>query len=193
MAQQKEQKRQKATDNKSIINSVAIVTNRNFKEIYNKRVTIEEVSNGIAKVQVLESDDICYHYVPLKWLKVLSDKESIEAYMENCYRKLEELFDESGDLVKRASEQILEGKIEYDKDGNINNNGKKPSERQVEPQEPSNDSADNFFKHIIEASELLSSCSKFCRDYKVSPIYFVSRLSEHLYSMHERYALKFKK
>lgn len=115
MAQQKGQKKQDV-EKKDLTHSVAIVTNRNFKDIYNKKVAIEEVNNGIAKVQELESDDICYYYVPLRWLKVLSDKETIEAYKENCGRMLDELLDGSGDLVKRMFEQIVEGKIEYDKD-----------------------------------------------------------------------------
>lgn len=222
MTKQKEQKRQKATDNKSIINSVAIVTNRNFKDIYNKKVAIEEVNNGIAKVQELESDDICYYYVPLRWLKVLSDKETIEAYKENCGRMLDELLDGSGDLVKRMFEQIVEGKIEYDKDGNIVNVKGNPKEGNKELAEkkfaeglriisrskvfekgtPSNaesatvgddeDSEENYLKHALKGGDLLVKCSQFCRDYKVSPIYFISKLSEHLYCMHERYAPKVK-
>lgn len=220
MAQQKKQKRQKATDNNSFVNGVAIVTNRNFKEIYNKKVAIEDVNNGIAKVWELESDNICYYYVPLRWLKVLSDKESMEAYKENCGRMLDELLDGSGDLVKRMFEQIVGDKIEYDKDGNIINTkgdskeGDKElaekyfaeglqiiSRRKVlEKGTPSNadcatvgnddDSEENYLKHALKGGDLLVKCSQFCRDYKVSPIYFISKLSEHLYCMHERYAPK---
>ena len=55
------------------------------------------------------------------------------------------------------------------------------------------DSERNYSNHILEGGDLLIKCSKFCRDYKVSPIYFISKLSEHLYCMHERYAPKDKK
>lgn len=221
MAQQKEQKRQKATDNKRIVHSVAIVTNRNFKEIYNKKVAIEDVNNGVAKVQELGNNNICYYYVPLRYLKVLSDKESIEAYQENCGRMLDELLDGSGDLVKRMFEQIVGSKIKYDKDGNVINvkgnpkeGNKKLAEKKLveslriisrrkglEKGTPSNtdcttvghhdeDSEQNFFEHHDEGGNLMIQCSQFCRNYKVSPIYFISQLSEHLYAMHERYAPK---
>lgn len=221
MTHQKGQKKQDA-EKKDLTHSVAIVTNRNFKDIYNKKVAIEEVNNGIAKVQELESDDICYYYVPLRWLKVLSDKKTIEAYKENCGRMLDELLDGSGDLVKRMFEQIVEGKIEYDKDGNIVNVKGDPKEGNKELAEkkfaeglriisrrkvlekgtPSNaecdtvgnddDSEENYLKHALKGGDLLVKCSQFCRDYKVSPIYFISKLSEHLYCMHERYAPKVK-
>lgn len=224
MAQQKEQKRQKATDNKRIVHSVAIVTNRNFKEIYNKKVAIEDVNNGVAKVQELGNNNICYYYVPLRYLKVLSDKESIEAYQESCGRMLNELLDGSGDLVKRMFEQIVGSKIKYDKDGNVINVKGKPKEGNKELAEkklveslriisrrnvldkdtPSNtdcatvghhdeDSEQNFMGcGFAEGQDLLIKCSTFCRNYKVSPIYFISKLSEHLYCMHERYAPKSK-
>ena len=55
------------------------------------------------------------------------------------------------------------------------------------------DSEKNYSNHVLEGGDLLIKCSKFCRDYKVSPIYFISKLSEHLYCMHERYAPKDKK
>ena len=44
-----------------------------------------------------------------------------------------------------------------------------------------------------KSGDLLTKCSEFCRNYKVSPIYFISELSKHLYCMHERYAPKDKK
>ena len=62
-----------------------------------------------------------------------------------------------------------------------------------EPKDLTDDSEQNFSDHILEGSDLIVKCSKFCRDYKVSPIYFISQLSEHLYAMHERYAPKDKK
>ena len=55
------------------------------------------------------------------------------------------------------------------------------------------DSEKNYSNHILEGGDLLIKCSKFCRDYKVSPTFFISELSKHLYYMHERYAPKDKK
>ena len=62
-----------------------------------------------------------------------------------------------------------------------------------EPRDLTDDSEKNYSNHILEGGDLLIKCSEFCRDYKVSPIYFISQLSEHLYAMHERYAPKDKK
>ena len=59
-----------------------------------------------------------------------------------------------------------------------------------EPKDLTDDSEQNFSDHILEGSDLIVKCSKFCRDYKVSPIFFISELSKHLYYMHERYAPK---
>ena len=62
-----------------------------------------------------------------------------------------------------------------------------------EPKDLTDDSERNYSNHVLEGGDLIVKCSKFCRDYKVSPIYFISQLSEHLYCMHERYAPKDKK
>lgn len=59
-----------------------------------------------------------------------------------------------------------------------------------EPRDLTDDSERNYSNHVLEGGDLIVKCSKFCRDYKVSPIYFISQLSEHLYAMHERYAPK---
>ena len=59
-----------------------------------------------------------------------------------------------------------------------------------EPKDLTDDSEKNYSNHVLEGGDLLIKCSKFCRDYKVSPIYFISELSKHLYCMHERYAPK---
>ena len=62
-----------------------------------------------------------------------------------------------------------------------------------EPKDLTDDSERNYSNHVLEGGDLIVKCSKFCRDYKVSPIYFISELSKHLYCMHERYAPKDKK
>lgn len=148
-----------------------------------QRVAIKAVNNDIAEVFLLSDVEMKTFCIPLDGLHVYSVERGEEYYIDAA---MGHIFGLMEDVLKRDVNNIRNG-------GKGGNNDNKPSERQVKPQEPSDDSADNFLKHILEASELLSGCSKFCRDYKVSPIYFVSKLSEHLYAMHERYALKFKK
>ena len=147
-----------------------------------QRVAIKAVNNDIAEVFLLSDVEMKTFCIPLDGLHIYTQERSTEYYTE--------------DIIKTFFgfiKDVFEGSKE--KPSNSRREGKaaiiEPSI--AAPQEPSDDSADNFLRHFLEASELLTGCSKFCRDYKVSPIYFVSKLSEHLYSMHERYALKFKK
>lgn len=147
-----------------------------------QRVAIKAVNNDIAEVFLLSDANMKPFYLPIDGLHIYSQERSTEYYTE--------------DIIKTFFgfiKDVFEGSKEKP-----SNNRREGRAAIIEPyiaapQEPSDDSADNFLRHFLEASELLAGCSKFCRDYKVSPIYFVSRLSEHLYSMHERYALKFKK
>lgn len=145
-----------------------------------QRVAIKAVNNDIAEVFLLSDLDMKTFCMPLDDLHIFSQELGEKHYIDAAFGHI---FGLIGDILKRDVSNIRNG-------GKGGNNDNKPSERMVKPQEPSDDSADNFLKHVIEASELLTGCSKFCRDYKVSPIYFVSRLSEHLYSSHERYAPK---
>ena len=143
-----------------------------------QRVAIKAVNNDIAEVFLLSDVEMKTFCIPLDGLHIYSQERGEEYYIDAA---MGHIFGLMEDVLKRDVNNIRNG-------GKGGNNDNKPSERMVKPQEPSDDSADNFLKHILEASELLTGCSKFCRDYKVSPIYFVSRLSEHLYSSHERYA-----
>ena len=147
-----------------------------------QRVAIKAVNNDIAEVFLLSDANMKPFYLPIDGLHIYSQERSTEYYTEDIIKTffgfIKDVFEVS---KEKPSNSRREGKAAIIE----------PSI--AAPQEPSDDSADNFLRHFLEASELLAGCSKFCRDYKVSPIYFVSRLSEHLYSMHERYALKFKK
>ena len=147
-----------------------------------QRVAIKAVNNDIAEVFLLSDANMKPFYLPIDGLHIYSQERSTEYYTEDIIKTffgfIKDVFEVS---KEKPSNSRREGKAAIIE----------PSI--AAPQEPSDDSADNFLRHFLEASELLAGCSKFCRDYKVSPIYFVSKLSEHLYSMHERYALKFKK
>ena len=147
-----------------------------------QRVAIKAVNNDIAEVFLLSDANMKPFYLPIDGLHIYSQERSTEYYTEDIIKTffgfIKDVFEVS---KEKPSNSRREGKAAIIE----------PSI--VAPQEPSDDSADNFLKHILEATELLAGCSKFCRDYKVSPIYFISQLSEHLYCMHERYAPKDKK
>lgn len=145
-----------------------------------QRVAIKAVNNDIAEVFLLSDLDMKTFCMPLDGLYIFSQERGEKYYIDAAFGHI---FGLMGDIIKRDVSNLCNG-------GKGGNNDNKPSERMVKPQESSDDSADNFLKHVLEASELLTGCSKFCRDYKVSPIYFISELSKHLYCMHERYAPK---
>lgn len=142
-----------------------------------KRVLIEEVNNDIAKVFLLDDKEMNKFYLPVSDLRIFSRERSQKYLLEN-------VIDGFMSIVNKA----INGGEDWRKHarGNANN----------EPifEEPKNDHEDdsekNFLKHASEGGDLLIRCSQFCRDYKVSPMFFISELSEHLYCMHERYAPK---
>ena len=88
------------------------------------------------------------------------------------------------DVVNKA----INGNEDWGKHTSGNADNAQPPKKK--PRDLADDSEQNYFDHILEGGDLLIKCSKFCRDYKVSPIYFISKLSKHLYCMHERYAPK---
>lgn len=169
-----------------------------------KRVLIEEVNNDIAKVLLLDDKETNKFYLPVSDLRLFSRERSLEYLLENVIDGLRmDIVNKAinGDEVKRHSDtssltkeldNIAECFGEFAKWCESNFGGKNNDEPIFE--EPKNDHEDdsekNFLKHASEGGDLLIRCSKFCRDYKVSPIYFISKLSEHLYYMHERYAPK---
>lgn len=162
----------------NLVGRVAMVIKEGDKN-KGQRVAIKAVNNDIAEVFLLSDVDMKTFCIPLDGLHVYSQERSTEYYTEDIIKTffgfIKDVFEVSKEKPSNSRREGRAAIIE-------------PSI--VATQEPSDDSADNFLKHFLEASELLTGCSKFCRDYKVSPIYFVSKLSEHLYSMHERYATK---
>ena len=165
----------------NLVGRVAMVIKEGDKN-KGQRVAIKAVNNDIAEVFLLSDVEMKTFCIPLDGLHVYTQERSTEYYTEDIIKTffgfIKDVFEVSKEKPSNSRREGRAAIIE-------------PSV--VAPQEPSDDSADNFLRHFLEASELLSGCSKFCRDYKVSPIYFVSKLSEHLYSMHERYAPKDKK
>lgn len=173
-----------------------------------KRVLIQEVNNDIAKVLLLDDKEMNKFYLPVSDLRLFSRERSMECLLENLIDGLRM------DIVNKAINGV-KGKRHSDTSslaqefdniaecfgefaqwcesdlGYKDNNDEPVFDEQKDEHE--NDSELNYSNHVLEGGDLIVKCSQFCRDYKVSPIYFISKLSEHLYCMHERYAPKDKK
>ena len=167
-------------NNSNLVGLVATVTNaENVNE--GKRVVIQEVNNDIAKVFLLDDKQMNKFYLPVSDLRPFSRERSQEYLLKNITDSFMRIFsmptigDEDWRKHARRSNADNEPIFEEPKDDH------------------EEDSERNYSNHILEGGDLIVKCSKFCRDYKVSPIYFISQLSEHLYCMHERYAPKDKK
>lgn len=172
-----------------------------------KRVLIKGVNNGIAKVLLLDDKEMNKFYLPVSDLRPFSRERSIECLLENVIDGLRmDVVNKAinGDKVKQRSDtsslaqefdNIAECFGEFAKWCESNFGGKDNNEQIfLDPKDyQEDDSEKNFLKHASKGGDLLIRCSQFCRDYKVSPIYFISKLSEHLYCMHERCAPKGKK
>ena len=172
-----------------------------------KRVLIQEVNNEIAKVLSLDDREMNKFYLPISDLRLFSRERSIECLLENVIDGLRmDIVNKAinADEGKRHSNKsslgqefnnIAECFGEFAKWCESNFGGKDNNDPIFEEPKDYNeyDSEKNFLKHASEGGDLLIRCSQFCRDYKVSPMFFISKLSEHLYCMHERYAPKDKK
>ena len=167
-------------NNSNLVGLVATVTNVENVNV-GKRVVIQEVNNDIAKVFLLDDKKMNKFYLPVSDLRPFSRERSQEYLLKNITDSFMRIFsiptigDEDWRKHARRSNADNESIFEEPKD------------------DREEDSEKNYTKHILEGGDLLIKCSKFCRDYKVSPIYFISELSKHLYCMHERYVPKDKK
>ena len=172
-------RRRKTNDkaNKSnLVGLVATVIKEGDKN-KGKRVLIQEVNNDIAKMFLLGDKEMNKFYLPVSDLRIFSRERSQKYILEN-------VIDGFMSIVNKA----INGDEDWRKHARDNADNAQPPKK--EPRGLSDDSEQNFSDHILEGSALIVKCSKFCRDYKVSPIFFISELSKHLYYMHERYAPK---
>ena len=142
-----------------------------------KRVLIEEVNNDIAKVLLLDDKKTNEFYLPISDLRPFSRERSQEYLLES-------VIDGFMGIVNKV--------VNGDEDWRKHARGNAKNERIfLDPKDyQEDDSEKNYSNHVLEGGDLIIKCSEFCRNYKVSPIYFISKLSEHLYCMHERYAPK---
>ena len=166
-------------NNSNLVGLVATVTNAENVNV-GKRVVIQEVNNDIAKVFLLEDKKMNKFYLPVSDLRPFSRERSQEYLLESVI-----------DGFMGIVSKVVNGDEDWRKHARGNADNAKPSKK--EPRDLTDDSERNYSNHILEGGDLIVKCSNFCRDYKVSPIYFISKLSEHLYCMHERYAPKDKK
>ena len=164
-------------NNSNLVGLVATVTNVENVNV-GKRVVIQEVNNDIAKVFLLDDKKMNKFYLPVSDLHPFSRERSQEYLLKN-----------NTDSFMRIFSLPTNGDEDWRKHARRSNADNEPIFE--EPKDDhEEDSERNYSNHVLEGGDLIVKCSKFCRDYKVSPIYFISQLSEHLYCMHERYAPK---
>ena len=163
-------------NNSNLVGLVATVTNAENVNV-GKRVAIQEVNNDIAKVFLLDDKKMNKFYLPVSDLRPFSRERSQEYLLESVI-----------DGFMGIVNKVVNGDEDWRKHARGNTDNVQPPKK--EPKDLTDDSEKNYSNHILEGGDLIVKCSKFCRDYKVSPIYFISQLSEHLYAMHERYAPK---
>ena len=169
-------------NNSNLVGLVATVINKDDKNV-GKRVVISNVSNlsnDIVEVFLLSDKEMHKIYLPVSDLRLFSRERSQEYLLENVI-----------DGFMGIVNKVVNGDEDWRKHARSSADNAQPPKK--EPKDLTDDSEKNYSNHILEGGDLIVKCSKFCRDYKVSPIYFISQLSEHLYAMHERYAPKDKK
>ena len=175
MSRRRNRKTNKA-NNSNLVGLVATVIKEGDKN-RGKQVLIEEVNNDIAKVLSLDDKEMNKFYLPVSDLRLFSRERSQKYLLENVIDGfmgiVNKVVNDDEDWRKHARSNANKEQIFLD-----------PKDYQED------DSERNYSNHILEGGDLIIKCSKFCRDYKVSPIFFISELSKHLYYMHERYAPK---
>ena len=148
-----------------------------FEKGNGREVVIKDVKNGIAELVDKDNPNGKSFYLPLSKLLIYGKADEGKRHSDTS-------------SLAQEFNNIAECFGEFAKWCESNFGGKDNDEPIFE--EPKNDHEEdterNYSNHVLEGGDLIVKCSKFCRDYKISPIYFISKLSEHLYAMHERYA-----
>ena len=174
-------RRNKNTDkanNSNLIGREALVL-KPFEKDNGREVVIKDVKNGIAELVDKDNPNGKSFYMPLSKLLIYgkADEGKQRSDTSSLVEELDNIAECFGEFAKWCESNF----------GGKNND---------EPifEEPKNDHEDdserNYSNHVLEGGDLLVRCSQFCRDYKVSPMFFISRLSEHLYAINELYAPK---
>ena len=166
-------------NNSNLVGLVATVIKEGDKYV-GQRVVISNISNDIVEVFLLDDKEMHKLYLPVSDLRPFSRERSQEYLLESVI-----------DGFMGIVNKVVNGDEDWRKHARSNVDNAQPPKK--EPRDLTDDSEKNYSNHILEGGDLIVKCSEFCRNYKVSPIYFISKLSEHLYCMHERYAPKDKK
>ena len=170
-------------NNSNLVGLVATIIKEGDKYV-GQRVAISNasnLSNDIVEVFLLDDKEKNKFYIPVSDLRLFSRERSQMYLLENF---IDDFF---MDVVNKA----INGNGDWQRRVISNAGNAQPPKKEL--RDLTDDSERNYSNHVIEGADLIVKCSKFCRDYKVSPIYFISELSKHLYCMHERYAPKDKK
>ena len=187
-------------NNSNLVGLVATVIKEGDKN-RGKRVLIEEVNNDIAKVLLLDDKEMNKFYLSVSDLHLFSRERSQKILWENIIDGLRmDVVNKAinGDEGKRHSDtssllqeldNIAESFGEFAKWCESNFGGKDNDDPIFEePKDNSeDDSEENFKKHRVYGNDLLFKCGRFCRDYNVSPMHFISKLSNYLYCVFEKY------
>ena len=155
----------------NLVGLVATVIKEGDKYV-GQRVVISNISNDIVEVFLLDDKEMHKLYLPVSDLRLFSRERSIECLLENII----------DGLRMDVDNKAINGDEDWRKHARSNANKERIFLDPKDYQE--DDSEKNYSNHVLEGGDLIVKCSKFCRDYKVSPIYFISKLSEHLYCMH---------
>ena len=168
-------------NNSNLVGREALVL-KPFEKDNGREVIIKDVKNGIAELVDKDNPNGKSFCLPLSKLLIYGKADEGKRHSD------------TGSLLQEL-DNIAECFGEFAKWCESNFGGKDNNDPIFEEPKDYNeyDSEKNFLKHASEGGDLLIRCSQFCRDYKVSPMFFISKLSEHLYCMHERYAPKDKK
>ena len=178
-------RRNKNTDkanNSNLVGREALVL-KPFEKDNGREVIIKDVKNGIAELVDIDNPNGKSFCLPLSKLLIYgkADEGKRRSDTSSLLQELYNVGECFGEFAKWCESNF----------GGKDNNKEPIFEESKESNE--DDSEKNYSKHASQGSDLLELCSLFCRDYNVSPMFFISKLSEHLYCMHEIYAPKDKK
>ena len=153
-----------------------------FEKGNGREVIIKDVKNGIAELVDKDNRNGKSFYLPLSKLLIYgkADEGKRHSDTSSLAQELDNIAECFGEFAKWC-ESNFGGK---DNDDPIFEEPKNDHEE---------DSESNYYNNILQCRDLFAKCNEFCRDNNVSPMFFISRLSEHLYAMHEIYAPKDKK
>ena len=153
-----------------------------FEKDNGREVIIKDVKNGIAELVDKDNPNGKSFCLPLSKLLIYGKADEVKRHSDTS-SLLQELYNVGecfGEFAKWCESNF---------GGNDNNEPifEEPKEEHEE------DSESNYCNNILQCRDLFAKCNEFCRDNNVSPMFFISRLSEHLYAMNELYAPKDKK